>query len=73
MPFYYCSKSFVPKMVSSQKSRTTREEKAKWVAIGGGEEERDSDGEVHKTKRPLNPIHISPKKAKEPKTKHSKE
>jgi hypothetical protein len=48
MPFYNCSRSFVSKMVFSQRSRSIREKKTKKVAKGGKEKERYYDGEVHK-------------------------
>jgi hypothetical protein len=47
MPLCYCSRSFVSKMVSSQRSKTTRKEEIGWVAMGGEKEERYSKGEVH--------------------------
>jgi len=48
MPLCYCPKSFVSKMVSSSKSKTTREKEIEWVATRGQEEERDSKGNVYK-------------------------
>jgi len=58
MPFYYCPRSFILKTIFNSRSKTTREEEANLIAIKGQEEERDYEGEVHKNKRPLNPIHI---------------
>jgi hypothetical protein len=48
MPLCYYLKSFVWEMVSSQRNRTTWEEKAKWATIRGEEEERNYEGNVYK-------------------------
>jgi hypothetical protein len=45
MPLCYCSKSSISKMVSNQRCRT----------IGGGEEEKDYEGEVHKKQKTSKP------------------
>jgi hypothetical protein len=46
MPFYYCPRSFVSKMVSISRNGTMREKVYK-TTIGGEEEEGDSKGEVY--------------------------
>ncbi len=47
MPFCYCPRGFVLKMVSSLRSRTTGKEETHIVATRGQKEERDSEGEVY--------------------------
>jgi hypothetical protein len=42
-------------MVSNQRSKTTWEEEAKWIATRGEEEERDFKIEVHKKQKTSKP------------------
>jgi hypothetical protein len=60
MPFYYCPRSSISKMVSNSRSRTTREEEANETTIGGQEEEIESEGEVYKKQKTSEPYTYLP-------------
>ncbi len=55
MPFYYCPKGSISKMVSTKRSKATREEEANRVATGGQEKKGDSKGEVYKKQKTSEP------------------
>jgi hypothetical protein len=65
MPFCYCFRSFVSKMVSSQGSRTIVEEIVEWAATWGEEEEKDFERKVHKKQETFGPYtYLSQKRKK---------
>jgi len=60
MPFYYCLKGSISKMVSTKRSKAIGEEEADIAATRGQEKKGDSKGEVYIKKKTFKPsIYLS--------------
>jgi hypothetical protein len=58
MPFCYCPRSFILKVVSIRRNKAIGEEQANRAIVGGQEKKGYSEGEVYEKERPLNPTYI---------------
>jgi hypothetical protein len=55
MSFYHSHKSFVSKVVSTRRNKTTREEEASKVATGRQEKKGEYEGEVYQEQKTFGP------------------
>jgi hypothetical protein len=60
MPFYYCFKGYVFKMVSTRRSKNIGEKEVDRATIGGHEKKGDCEGEVYTKQETFEPcIYLS--------------
>ncbi len=56
MPFCYCPRNFVSKVVSTKRSRAIGEEEKNRVAMRGHEKKGDFEGEVYQNQKTSKPF-----------------